>query len=237
MKFFGSIFGKYRKFSSERGYSCDCCGREIFSYPSPRLCEECSSALERNFRACDKCGGKTVAEGLCLDCKRKPPEFSCGFSPFCYRGKAAELINRMKNGERWLANYFGEQMSALWKRSGLCSDIVVFVPMTEAGERKRGYNQAAELAEKISEQTEIPVKSGLAKIRDTLPQKRLTKAERRENISGAYRAEGGFSGRKVLLVDDVMTTGATGSECAKALKRAGASDVFFLTAAAAPERA
>ena len=109
--------------------------------------------------------------------------------------------------------------------------------MTEAGERKRGYNQAKDLAEKISEQAEIPVKSGLAKIRDTLPQKRLTKAERKENLSGAYRAEGGFSGRKVLLVDDVMTTGATGSECAKVLKRAGASDVFFLTAAAAPERA
>ena len=237
MKFFASVFGKYRKFSSERGYSCDCCGREIFSYPSPRLCEECSSALERNFRTCDKCGRKTVSEGLCLDCKRKTPEFSRGFSPFCYRGEAAGLINRMKNGERWLADYFGEQMSAFWKRSGLCADIVVFVPMTEAGELKRGYNQAKDLAEKISEQTGIPVKGGLVKIRENLPQKRLTKTERIKNVSGAYRAEGEFSGRKVLLVDDVMTTGATGSECAKVLKRAGAVEVFFLTAASLPERA
>ena len=89
----------YRKLRSKRGYTCDDCGREIFSYPTERLCEGCLSLLEKNDKSvCPKCGRKTLAEGVCLDCKRRVPPFARGMSAFVYGGETARLINRLKNG-------------------------------------------------------------------------------------------------------------------------------------------
>ena len=112
MRFLERGLDAYRKLRSKRGYTCDDCGREIFSYPTERLCEGCLSLLEKNDKSvCPKCGRKTLAEGVCLDCKRRVPPFARGMSAFVYGGEAARLINRLKNGERFLSRFFGERMA------------------------------------------------------------------------------------------------------------------------------
>lgn len=235
-----------RFFASRRGYTCDGCGREVFSYPVKRLCDDCGAQLSRNEKSvCPKCGRRTVAEGLCLDCKARPPRFERGFSPFSYTGLVAGMLNRFKEGQRHLAWFFGEAMAAsaadaiaggglIVPEKGL---LILSVPASERRRRERGYDQAAELAKVVGRLLSSERSAGLVMVRETRPQKKLTARERRANADGAYRADRkACAGRTVLLVDDLMTTGATADACTRALLKAGAERVYFLSAASVPER-
>ena len=242
-KFVDKTLDKFRLAAGRRGYTCDSCGKEIFEYPRERLCPKCLAVLQKSEgEACPKCGRKTCAPGVCLECKAKAPLFTRGISPFVYQGEAAFLLNRLKNGERHLALFFGEKMaekvSAELQESEL-PNVVVPVPMSETERKKRGYNQAEALAVVAADCLNFdPDKELLVKTRETLPQKRLSKEERERNLAGAYAIKRGAScrGKRVLLVDDTMTTGTTGNECAKRLFGAGAAEVWLLTAAAMPEK-
>ena len=100
MGFLGDVARKIRVFSAKRGYVCDNCGGEVFSYPAERFCARCEEKLQRNNgRNCEKCGRKTAAEGVCLLCKDELPKFAKGISTFVYEGECASLINRFKNGK------------------------------------------------------------------------------------------------------------------------------------------
>ena len=251
MRWIGNCFQKLRKASGKHGYTCDGCGEELFEYPAHRLCTACENKIERNEKyRCDKCGRKTFTEGVCLTCKSRMPLFDKGFSPFVYRGETASLVNRLKNSDRRLAFYFGEQMSADFLQAFASTPIleeeilVIPVPLTKEKERERGYNQARELAEvvidclharKISARLET---DAVQKLRETKQQKHLTAVERMENAIGAYHLHKRkiFEGKSVLLVDDILTTGATGSACARLIKKAGAKSVYLLTIASLPER-
>lgn len=236
---------------NETGYTCDRCGREVFSYPKERLCLACEESLDKNDgKTCVKCGRKTVAEGVCLTCKSSLPTFSRGFSPFVYRAETAALINRMKNSTPRLACYFGEKAAEylLQKREDLLQTqtpvLVLPVPLTKSRERERGYDQAYLLAENICRRLkELGVETELGedvllKKRETGLQKHMTKKDRAENVKGAFHLHKRklCQGRTLLLVDDIMTTGATASECAEKLIGAGAQEVVLLVAAALPER-
>lgn len=242
MKRISEWLDKCRLAAGRRGYTCDCCGREVFFYPRERLCGDCLALLPPNDkRACPKCGRETAAEGVCLDCKRELPAFSLGVSPFVYCAGTCLLLNRLKNGERYLSGFFGEKMAEAWlalKHDGEIP-LVAPVPMTKEKMRSRGYNQAAELAKVVADRIGAELGEGvLVKVRETLPQKELAGEERKKNVSRAYRIGDGAAckGRAVLLVDDLMTTGATGSECARVLLNGGAKEVFFLTAASLSEK-
>ena len=249
MNFFQKTAKKIRDFFSRRGYTCDSCGGELFDYPDHRFCAECESKMPRPTNACDKCGRQKTAEGICTDCKSNLPKFTRGFSPFIYRDHNAMLINRMKNGNPRLALYFGEKLADYFVESYLKANaeeetLILPVPMTKEKLRERGYNQATHLAESAYERlralgysvaidTEL-----LQKRKNTAPQKRMTYAERMENVAGAYHVHKRKEcrGKTVLLIDDVMTTGATASECSARLFGAGADKVFFLAASALEER-
>lgn len=242
---------RIRDFFSRRGYTCDGCDAEIFDYPVHRLCGACEEKMERvGEKFCVKCGRKSVTEGVCTDCKSNLPKFTRGFSPFVYRNETAAMINRMKNGNPRLALYFGEQMAEHFVQNHLKTVgetqelIIVPVPMTENKKIERGYNQSERLAESVCErllalgyaarvETEL-----LQKRKDTAPQKLMTYAERMENASGAYHVHQrkACKDQVFLLIDDVLTTGATSSECAARLFGAGAKEVYFLVAAALKER-
>jgi len=113
-------------------------------------------------------------------------------------------------------------------------DAAVPVPLSIKGLRERGFNQALLLCRVISKSTKIPmVMDGLVKIRETKPQVGLSAKERADNLKKAFGAKRDFKGLSVLLVDDVMTTGATVNECAKQLLKAGAKDVKAVTLARA----
>ena len=252
LDFLQKIKEKIRDFFKENGFACDGCGAEIFDYPVHRLCEGCKGKMRKNKgRTCPKCGRKTAAEGVCLSCKSHLPRFTRGYSPFVYRGETAAFINRIKNGTPALAAYFAECMAEqLIKEhqnferflSGE-SLLVVPVPLTEKRRLERGFNQAEELGVTLCKRlkesgygveldTEI-----LQKTRETAQQKHMDRKARQENVAGAYHVHKRKEcrDRTIILVDDIMTTGATGSECAARLLGAGAKEVIFLVAASLPE--
>lgn len=249
--FFQKLHKKVRFLLNETGYTCDYCGAEVFSYPTERLCVSCEEKLGKNDgKTCIKCGRKTVTEGVCLTCKSALPSFSAGYASFVYRGEVASLVNRMKNSTPRLACYLGERMVEylLEKRADIAETqmpvLVLPIPLTEKRERERGYNQAYLLAENVCKrlkelgvQTELS-KDALQKVKDTEMQKHMTRKERAENVKGAFHLHKRklCRDRKVILIDDIMTTGATASECAEKIIGAGAQEVMLLVAAALPER-
>ncbi len=268
MRFLARIADKIRKRAATRGFSCDCCGAEIFDYPKNRLCKECREKLSvcNREKSCQKCGRATIANGICLSCKRALPKFDKGISPFAYVGETAALVNRIKNGNRRLAYFFGEKMADIFMETNaefLKNDVgrvesneknapeggteallILPVPAHAAKVSERGYNQAADLAEIVCERLQ---RFGVAaeydpevlqKRKDTKMQKHLGFVNRAENVSGAYHVHkrAVCRDKTVVLIDDIMTTGATGSEIAERLLGAGAKKVFLLVAAALPEQ-
>lgn len=257
-KFFDSL----RRKSADVGYACDACGGEVFEYPFRRLCADCERSLSKNEqKSCKKCGRKTVTEGVCLNCKRELPKFDLGISPLVYEGQAASLVNRMKKGETRLAWYLGEEMAESLIKvlfpdgNGLNGEnpyriseeeplLLVPVPLTVEREKERGYNQAERLAEGIERRLcalGVPVETGvevLQKLREGEQQKQMGYQARKENVRGAYHVHQRMKckERTVVLIDDILTTGATGNECAERLFGAGARTVLFLTASSLAEQ-
>jgi ComF family protein len=133
------------------------------------------------------------------------------------------------------ASYFAEKLSRLKLP---VVDLLVAVPLTWARQRERGFNQAQAIAESLARFCNIPVEEALVRRRETLSQAGLTAEERRRNVQGAFGITDASSirGISVLLVDDILTTGATADACAAALKRVGATAVFVLTVARADLR-
>ena len=221
----------------------------MFCYPCERLCENCKEELVRNDGlTCPKCGRKTLSNGVCLTCKSTMPKFTQAFSPFVYRGLPAKLINRLKNGNRRLAYLLGEETATYFlekKTADLSGEPLLILPIPLTDERRivRGYNQAEELAKVIAEKLNEGGMYAtndfetLIKRRETSAQKHLSRKDRAENITGAYHLHKRkfCQGKTIVLVDDILTTGATGSECAKLLLNAGAKAVYLLTVASAPE--
>lgn len=244
MNVWTKIENKLRAYASKRGYTCDCCQKEIFDYPYRRVCDACMRSLRRVERVCEKCGRETRADGICLTCKSHIPLFTQGFSPFVYYGDTASVINRVKNGNRRLAFFLGEEMAQTLMSALPDGNVLLIpVPLTKNRYKERGYNQAVELAHSVyaylkkhnySARLEL---NALEKTRESGEQKHLGFLDRAKNVLGAYH----LSKRKILeeqtvvLVDDIMTTGATGSECARLIRGAGASAVYLLTAGALPE--
>lgn len=246
MKFFENVAQKMRAYTAKYGYACESCGEEIFTYPAVRFCLSCEEKLHDNDGlTCPKCGRMTVAQGVCLSCKSHPPQITRGFAPYVYRGETAALVNRIKNGRRRLVYAFAERMVETFAAhvSADAPLLVLPVPLTDARKKERGYNQAEDLAfavldELIKRGYEARVDTEvLEKTRETSQQKQLGQTGRAENVKGAYHVHKrkACQGKRVLLVDDIMTTGATGGECGRVLKGAGAREVFFLVVAALPE--
>ena len=240
MKTLRDLLAFLQKRSSMRGYTCDACGREVFDYPNKRLCEPCENALFFNDKiTCDKCGRKTVIEGLCLGCKNRPPVYTQGFSPLVYDGDTPELINRFKNGNARLGYYLGE-LIALAVMEKIPKDEKLFllsVPTTKKRVYARGFDQAQMLARVLFD---VLRANGYCletvdflQSNDTTAQKHLTYAERLHVVANRYRLKkrGLCKGKTFLLVDDIVTSGATGNACSSLLFNDGAKAVYFATAA------
>lgn len=155
-----------------------------------------------------------------------------------YEGTLRALIQRLKyNGYRPLAKPLGRFLADAARRFDEQSfDVLVPIPLHRRRERHRGFNQAALLAAQVSRLLNIPLAADdCVRVRDTPPQTGLRAAERRKNVAGAFHVPQPqrVRGRRVLLVDDVLTTGATAHACAQALRDAGARGVWVATLARA----
>ena len=206
-------------------FACHICGVEIFEGD---LCADCLKTVVFNDGAsCPVCGRRTNKSEVCLECKAHMPAYKKAVSALSYDGGGGELVVRFKNGSPYLSRYLAELIAGKLKDlPGF--DGIVFVPMTAKDERSRGYNQSRLLAEELSVLCGAPVISGaVEKIKDTPGQKELPRAERLRNLNGCFKVDkSAVKGKTVLIVDDVMTTGATLDSLAAALKKAGAKEVF-----------
>lgn len=210
--------------------TCELCGKEVFG--GEKLCKECSERVTFNDKkTCSVCGRMTPTFGICLECKRRAPAYDKAVSALVYDDGGLQLILKFKNGGAHLKEYFADLLKD--KCSSLGADAICYIPMTAKATRARGYNQAQLLAAALSERLNLPLLDGaLKKTKETKEQKSLTLAERRNNIKGCFAADKDVvKGKKILIIDDVMTTGATLEEACAQLKKKGATAVFAATVA------
>ena len=230
---------KLRKNSNLNSCTCDACGKEVFSYPEERLCADCAAKIIRNdgFQ-CEKCGRACRGAGVCNSCKAAVPEFEKAASALVYFDWSAMLVNSFKNGKRYLSYFFAEELVSVLSRLPKREYVLVAVPLSKKKLRSRGYNQSAELVCRLAELTGLETRLDLLEKRGTDEQKQLSAKERRKNVKGAFRVTDKrfCKGRDFLIIDDVMTSGATMSEIASVLLRAGANSVCAASVSAVPDR-
>jgi ComF family protein len=170
----------------------------------------------------------------CHTCVAGAPPFDYARAAGAYAGVLREALHALKFGgkqalARPLAGLMLEQCGALL---GPHVDALVPVPLARPRERERGFNQAMLLAGHLASATGLPVRAPwLSRSRGTRPQTELTAGERRANVARAFSASPRSAGAHVVLVDDIVTTGATVAECARALRAAGARTVGVLAVA------
>jgi len=176
---------------------------------------------------CERCGRPTArsVEG-CPDCPPEPVETAR--APFLFRGPLRSALHRLKfSGWRAVAEALGAAMA---EANEFEPDAVAWVPLAARRRAARGYDQARALAGVVGRRLGVPMRPMLVRVRETGPQARRTGPERRRAMRGAFRASGRRPPSRVLLVDAVLTTGATAAECATVLLDAGADRVALLTA-------
>ncbi|MDA1190040.1 MAG: ComF family protein [Chloroflexi bacterium] len=204
--------------------SCAGCRRD-----APVLCTECRPEMPKMRPPfCEVCA-RPGAAGVCYQCLTRPPGFDGIRVPFLHEGTARTLVHRLKYANyRVYARTMAELMAECLEEQPVTVDTVVAVPLHGKRERERGYNQSELLARELGQLFGLAVEArALRKSRETEPQVALEKAEeRRRNVQGVFACGADMSGKRVLLVDDVVTTGATMSACASALKEAGAEAVW-----------
>jgi ComF family protein len=199
------------------------------------LCSECEATVRWiDANACAKCGKpEYTSVPRCSDCRGRELAFDRARAVASYEGATREALKAFKlGGERRLARIISGWMVPPALALG-AAHAVTWVPSTRRSEAARGFTPAEELARPLARALAIPALKLLAKTRETKDQASLKGHERRENQRGAF-AQNARVPARVLLVDDIMTTGATADACASVLKAAGARRVVVVTFARAP---
>ena len=195
------------------------------------LCTGCQKEIPFLPRGkCPRCGSETAHGGFCTFCVSLFPfDTVCGVFPYEAVRNAIHLFKY--DGDKTIGKGLGELMAddLLENRKELLekADVLVSVPLHPKKEKFRGFNQTHILCEKIAEKTGLTFqRDGLERKRETIAQSELDPEERKVNLKDAFAATADFTGTRVLLVDDIFTTGTTCKECAKELYRAGAREVM-----------
>jgi competence protein ComFC len=209
-------------------YLCDPCEAKAMRIVAP-FCQQCSEPFD----------GAITDAFTCANCGHRTIYFDAAVAAYRGRGVVRQIIHEFKYGRqvhlrhlvaRWLFAALDDE-----RLLGRQFDVIVPVPLHPARKRERGFNQAGLLAELLSARISIRCKSILERIRYTTTQTAFDRAERMENLHNAFRLRKNVDvrGLRVLLIDDVLTTGSTLSECARVLKRGGATSVHAAMAARA----
>jgi ComF family protein len=214
---------------------CGACGRSL-DPGEAHFCAKCRAILATDpFPACPRCtatiGPHAATEDGCTQCRDERFHFERAIRLGPYEGLLRELILRLKHstGET-LAEFLGDLWAevAQSKMQQVGADVVIPVPLHWWRRFRRGYNQSEAIAFRLASQMRLPCRPGwLRRIRHTPQQTSQTPSERKENVRGAFRARSWarLRGKAVLLVDDVLTSGTTCNEAARALRAAGAARI------------
>ena len=213
----------------------------------PPRCPYCGEVIATGERTCGSCSAEDqrIREPRCIRCGRSRPDCTCSekgppkyyrglTAPFYFEGAVCGAVYRLKR-DPYPARVLGGEMARSLREAfaGMDWDWITCVPMSRKKRRSRGFNQSEELARQVAGRLEIPYRSLLDLEFEPQIQHSLTAEERRANVLGAYcvRRNAPVEGCRILLVDDVFTTGSTAVECAKVLMFSGAQSVHLLCAA------
>ncbi|MEO7743430.1 MAG: ComF family protein [Usitatibacter sp.] len=214
------------------GQDCALCGVRSDAH---LICAACDASLPRSGPCCVRCAVPLATRGTCGACIQRRSAFDEVHAAFEYRFPVDRLVQRFKfDGDlaigAWLAHRLGDRLA-----HAPLPDLLVVPPLSSAGLRKRGFNQAIEIARILSARLGPRLARGaLAKVRDTGPQHALDARARRANLRGAFTCRVRLAGESVAIVDDVVTTGATAEVLADVLARAGAGRVSVWAVARTP---
>jgi len=214
---------------------CHWCGTLAPHFPA---CASCIAALPWNAIACRACAlplGAGSEMSVCGDCLRDSPPQDCSWAAFRYEAPIPQAIVELKfRGRLAPAHVVGSLMAEqLARRAQPMPELLVPMPLHERRLRRRGYNQSLELGRELARRLSLPLAPRAARrVRATLEQTRLDGTERRRNVRGAFLVDARVvRGRHVALLDDVITTGATAAELARATRAAGATRIEVWAAA------
>ncbi len=205
------------------GQDCLLCGEES---GRELLCAACIAELPALPESCPRCALPSPAAALCGNCLNHPPHFDATLALWRYEFPCDGLVQALKYRARLaLAGFFARSLAS---RPLPEVDVILPMPLHPKRVAERGFNQALEIARHLGR----PIAPrGVLRVKDTLPQTELPYEERAKNVRGAFLCRLDLSGASVAVLDDVMTTGATLNELARALKRAGATRVENLVIA------
>ncbi len=217
---------------------CIVCGDDLPQVSRLEICEQCNHIVEYidYTHCCQKCGSALIGQGqYCFNCKNDVRVFEQGKSVFVYKDDITRLIAGLKyKNKKYLGKAFASFLVEKYKEAGWSVDCVIPVPLSPARAKWRGYNQSELLAKEFCKQLDLPLRTDiLYKIMDTESQASLNLQERKKNLLSSFEVpdKSSVKGKSVLVIDDVMTTGATLNACATALIKAKASKIYVLTIA------
>lgn len=197
------------------------------------LCPACQAGLPGLADSrCPVCAEASPGGAICGACLKQPPHFDATFAAFRYGFPVDKLVQALKYQHRLAVAEF--LATAMLREARPAGDLLVPLPLSRPRLRARGFNQAVEIARLLARTLGLPLQlDGCARCRDTVPQATLPWKERRKNVRHAFECQVDFNGKSVIVVDDVMTTGATVDEFARTLKNHGALRVTAWVAARA----
>ena len=227
---------------------CVLCGQR--SKRAIDLCAECEQAFEVNARACPRCAtpfaageatGSAQAEDPCGTCLASPPPWRTTVAPFAYSAPLSRVVEGLKSGNGLLeARLLGALLLPFLRQrydDEPLPDALLAVPLTWRRRWQRGYNQAELLANVLGGALGRPqLRKRLVRVKGAPPQRSLSRSARLRNLRGAFKVRRPLGGRRVALVDDVTTTGATVRAASAALLAGGASQVDVWTVAKTPAK-
>ncbi len=216
---------------------CVFCQKEIKDNEAD-CCEICYNKIEKiSDTYCTKCGKKhEVDEELCFDCKRMEHFFTNGRGMYVYEGVIKKSLFGLKFFKHtWIGHKYGKLLAKFYMENQLWEvDLVIPVPLHKGRYIERGYNQAEIITKAFCKEKLLPYNTKiLRRIKATTPQKDLTDINRQKNMIKAFKVtdKSVINNKKILLIDDIYTTGATIDGCAKVLLECGADKIYFLTIA------
>ncbi len=224
---------------------CEICGKEEAGPELSFVCKRCREHPNAIRRVrppfCKVCGleyeGAITMDFICANCSELELDFECAQAAVHFKGLTKEVIHRYKyQRQEWFEPFLAELLidAALPELKHHSVNLITPIPLHAAKRHQRGFNQSERLSERLAAAAKLPhVPNLLTRVRPTESQANLDRKKRQENVKGAfaYAAKGKLNGRRILLIDDVLTTGVTASACARELRKNGAGEVRVWTVA------
>ena len=215
---------------------CPGCDK-ILEFNGKKICDNCrKNLIYIKEPRCKKCGKQLIKfeDEYCFDCKKGKHIYKKGVSAFSHAGEIKKSIYKIKYcNKREYVDFYGKEVARIYEKEilGWKCDCLIPVPLHRKRKLKRGYNQAEVIAKVISKQLGIPINNKiLTRVKNTKPQKELNDEDRKKNLENAFKIHKSIVElKKVILVDDIYTTGSTIDSCARILLDNGVSEVYYVS--------